>query len=235
MTPTDTPERAWHALDSGEVCEALTVDPTVGLNAGTVDERRAEHGPNRLEEEQETPAWVHLLNQFRSPLIIILLVAGAVTALLGEYIDTGVIAAVLVLNAAIGFTQERKAEQSVRALAELAAPDATVVRGGEERQIDAEELVPGDVVLLEMGARIAADARVLDAQRLGVDESLLTGDDRCGLVAPHRPRRRHRDRRQRAPQAAERARAPSRWTHAPRTGLSGASGRLSQGLVTLGP
>jgi hypothetical protein len=172
MTPTDTPERAWHALDAGEVCEALTVDPTVGLDAGTVDERRAEHGPNRLEEEQETPAWVHLLNQFRSPLIIILLlVAGAVTALLGEYIDTGVIAAVLVLN----------------------------------------------------------------AQRLGVDESLLTGDDRCGLVAPHRPRRRHRDRRQRAPQAAERARAPSRWTHAPRTGLSGASGRLSQGLVTLGP
>lgn len=118
---------------------------------------------------------MHLLNQFRSPLILILVVAAVVTALLGELVDTGVIVAVLLLNAVIGFTQERKAERSVRALAELAAPHAIVLRDGDEHEIDASDVVPGDVLLLEMGAQIPADARVLDAQRLGVDESLLTG------------------------------------------------------------
>lgn len=116
------------------------------------------------------------MNQFKSPLIAILLVAAVITLALGEFMDSGVIAAVLALNAAIGYSQERRAEASVRALIKLVAPHARVLRDGREVDIDGADVVPGDVALLQSGDRIPADLRLIHTIELRVDESLLTGE-----------------------------------------------------------
>ncbi|HEX6419005.1 MAG TPA: HAD-IC family P-type ATPase, partial [Acidimicrobiales bacterium] len=165
----------WHALPAAEVERRLGTDVD-GLPPGDVEVRLARTGPNELEDEPPPPAAIVLLRQFRSPLIYILLLATAVTFLLEEYIDAGVIAFVLALNALIGFTQERKAEGAVRALMQLVVPRARVVRDGQEWEIDSRDLVPGDVVLLESGVRVPADMRLTSANALQVDESLLTGE-----------------------------------------------------------
>ncbi len=171
-----SPEQAWHALDVEEILDRFDVDPEHGLSADEAGQRLSEHGPNKLEESEGRPWWQTLLDQFRSPLIYILLIAAVVTLLLQEYVDAAAIAAVLILNAAIGFYQERQAEQAVQALMQLVSPTALVLRDGEEREIDAEEVVPGDVVLLASGGKVPADARLLQASSLQVDESLLTGE-----------------------------------------------------------
>lgn len=165
----------WHRLGSAEVEQRLETGGH-GLVQQEAAARLSRYGPNQLEEEPPAPGWVVFLRQFRSPLIFILLLALAVTLLLGEHLDASVIAAVLVLNAVIGFTQERKAEGAVRALMQLVVPHARVVRDGREREIDSRDLVPGDVVLLESGARIPADLRLVSTTALQVDESLLTGE-----------------------------------------------------------
>ena len=165
----------WHALRADEVERRLHTDGD-GLSDGDVTARLERVGPNQLEDQPPTPAVVVLLRQFRSPLIYILLVGTVVTVLLEEYIDAAVIGAVLALNAVIGFTQERKAEGAVRALMQLVVPRARVVRGGQEWEVDSRELVPGDVVLLESGARVPADLRLTVTNGLQVDESLLTGE-----------------------------------------------------------
>jgi calcium-translocating P-type ATPase len=171
-THTPTP---WHSLSPQQV-EARLETSADGLTDEQVERRRAEHGPNALEEVPPTSPLVLLLHQFTSPLIYILVAAAVVTLLLGEYIDSAVIAVVLVLNAVIGFTQERKAEQSVRALTRLVSPHARVVRQGRGRTVESRDLVPGDVVLLESGARVPADLRLVAATALMVDESLFTGE-----------------------------------------------------------
>jgi magnesium-transporting ATPase (P-type) len=169
-------ERAdWHSLDRFEV-ERLLGTGGHGLTGVEAEARIARFGPNQLEEEPPPPAWSVFVRQFRSPLIFILLVALAITIGLGEYVDASVIAAVLILNAVIAFTQERKAEGAVRALMQLVVPRARVVRDGRDLEIDSRDLVPGDVVLLESGARIAADLRLVGTNALQVDESLLTGE-----------------------------------------------------------
>lgn len=147
-----------------------------GLSTREAGARLGRFGPNQLEDEPATSALVVLGRQFRSPLIYILLAATVVTVLLGEHIDAAVITFVLALNAAIGFTQERKAEGAVRALMQLVVPHARVVRDGQEREVGSSELVPGDVVLLEPGARVPADLRLMWVNALQVDESLLTGE-----------------------------------------------------------
>jgi magnesium-transporting ATPase (P-type) len=184
--------RRWHALDPADVVVHLGTDAGAGL---TTDEaaRRADHfGPNVLRAAEATPGWVTLLAQFRSPLITILLLAGLLTIALGELIDAGVIAAVLGLNAGIGFFQERKAEASVLALMQLLSPTATVVRDGHHRTVESADLVPGDVVLLESGVRVPADLRLVSSSSLRVDESLLTGesvpvDKQVAPVGPEAP------------------------------------------------
>lgn len=147
-----------------------------GLGADDVRRRLERYGRNELRVERPTPAWVVALRQFRSPLIYILLASVVVTVLIGEWIDASVIAAVLVLNATIGYVEERRAEHAVHALMQLSVPQARVVRAGVEQMLDSRQLVPGDVVLLESGDRIPADARLLTAHALQVDESLLTGE-----------------------------------------------------------
>ena len=166
---------AWHALPLARVEECLRTD-RAGLSLEEAARRLARFGPNRIQEERPPNPLVILLHQFQSPLVVILLLAGVVTVVTGEYVDAGVIAAVLILNAAIGFFQEREADRSVRSLTQLVAPRARVVRMGHEREIDGRDVVPGDVILLESGGRVPADVRLAAATALQVDESLLTGE-----------------------------------------------------------
>jgi magnesium-transporting ATPase (P-type) len=166
---------AWHALSREEV-EARLDTSVSGLTSDVVTERLARYGPNALEEDKPPSDLAILLHQFTSPLIYILVAAAVVTIAIGEYIDAGVIAVVLALNAIIGFVQERQAERSVRALRSLVAPNATVLRDGREHEVDSEDLVPGDLVVLESGRRVPADLRLFSPVALAVDESLLTGE-----------------------------------------------------------
>ncbi|HSP80939.1 MAG TPA: cation-transporting P-type ATPase, partial [Myxococcaceae bacterium] len=135
-----TQPRPWHALPAEKV-EAELGSGSPGLTRATAAARLAQYGPNQLAEAPPTSVLVLLLHQFKSPLIYILLAAGVVTLALGEYIDAGVIAAILVINAIIGFTQERQAEGSVRALMKLVSPRARVVREGREWEVESRELV----------------------------------------------------------------------------------------------
>ena len=147
-----------------------------GLSGDEVERRLELHGRNELEQEAAVRPAAILLRQFRSPLIYILIVAGAVTIALDEYVDAAVIAAVLVFNAVVGFFQEYRAERSLEALRRLATTQARVLRDGREREVDARELVPGDVVLIEAGAKVPADCRLLHQTAFEADESLLTGE-----------------------------------------------------------
>ncbi len=133
-------------------------------------------GPNQLEDEAPPGNLQLIFRQLQSPLIYILIGAAIVTALLGEYIDMGVIVAVLIINTTIGFVQERQADRSVRALHRLLTPRATVRRAGRKQEISSRELAPGDLVLLESGQHVPADLRISQATTLLVDESLLTGE-----------------------------------------------------------
>jgi magnesium-transporting ATPase (P-type) len=175
VTPAPASDGAWHGEPAERVAASLATGP-LGIGREEARARLAREGPNQLAETPPTSPLVVLLHQFASPLIYILVVAMVVTLALEEYIDAGVIAAVLLLNAIIGYTQERRAEESVRALVRLMAPRARVIREGREWDIESRELVPGDVVLLESGARVPADLRLFSTTALRVDESLLTGE-----------------------------------------------------------
>jgi magnesium-transporting ATPase (P-type) len=166
----------WHALEVAEVVAELDTDPEVGLSSAQAAARLERHGPNAFGGEEPRGRLEIVLAQFRSPLIYILVVAAGVTTAIGEYTDAVVIAAVLVINAVIGFVQEHKADQAVHALMGLAAPRSDVVRDGREREVEAVDLVPGDVVLLTSGTRVPADLRLVRCTALEVDESLLTGE-----------------------------------------------------------
>ncbi|MEX2256844.1 MAG: HAD-IC family P-type ATPase [Acidimicrobiia bacterium] len=174
-SPRFSEQFAWHTLVAAQIEDHLETRHE-GLSRAEADARRAIVGSNELEEVPPPSGLTILLHQFTSPLIYLLLVATVVTLALGEYVDAGVIAFVLALNALIGFTQERRAEESVRALMELLSPHARVVREGHEWQIESRELVPGDVVLLESGVRVPADLRLVTMNALEIDESLLTGE-----------------------------------------------------------
>jgi len=147
-----------------------------GLSAEEARERLRKFGPNRLAEEKRTGRLAVFFRQFKSPLIYILLLAAIVTGLLKDTVDSGVILAVLIFNAVIGFVQEVKAEESVRALRKLVVSKARVVRGGLEKEIPSEELVPGDWVFLASGGKVPADLRLAATVELRVDESMLTGE-----------------------------------------------------------
>lgn len=165
----------WHALSCEEVAHRLETHPE-GLSRQQAEARLAKYGENVLEEIKPVSVFVLILHQFQSPLIYILLIAGVITFLLGEFIDSVVITAVLIINAIVGFVQEYRAEQSMRALMKLTTPRAHVLRDGVEQVIESRFLVPGDAVLLETGARVPADIRLFSTTALQVDESLLTGE-----------------------------------------------------------
>ncbi len=169
------PPPPWHALTGDAALARLEARPG-GLTTAEAEERRRRHGANVLPHRPPPTRWVVLLRQFQSPLIYILALAAAVSVAIGHAQDAGFIAAVLLLNATIGGWQEWRAEQSSRALQKLLAVHARVERDGNGVVRPAEDLVPGDVVWLESGGQVPADLRLLEAQGLEIDESLLTGE-----------------------------------------------------------
>jgi calcium-translocating P-type ATPase len=178
MTTETASERAeaWYALDADAVLARLDVDPRQGLSGADAEARLREHGPNRLPEEQRESALLRFLGQFHNVLIYILIAAAAFTAFLGEWIDTGVILAVVVVNAIIGFVQEGKAEQALEEIRRMLSLEADVLRDGRRLRVDAETLVPGDIVLLESGDRVPADLRIIRSREVRVEEAALTGE-----------------------------------------------------------
>ncbi|HET7558718.1 MAG TPA: calcium-translocating P-type ATPase, SERCA-type [Limnochordia bacterium] len=183
-------ERLWHTMGAGEAARRLDVDPARGLAAREVAARAARYGPNRLRQGRRASALSLFLHQFSDFMVLILLGAAAISALLGEQADAAAVVAIVVVNAVLGFFQEVRAEQSLEALKRLAAPVCTVLRGGEVVELPAEALVPGDIVILEGGDRVPADARLLEAHSVACDESPLTGesvpvDKHADWVGPH--------------------------------------------------
>jgi magnesium-transporting ATPase (P-type) len=154
----------------------LGVQPEQGLSETAAAERLARHGPNRLPETPPVPAWRRFLRQLGQPLVVVLILSGTVTLLLGEGVDAGVIFAVVLVNAAIGYWQEGKAEGALAALARTLATPVTVRRAGHRRQMAADGLVPGDMVILAAGDRVPADLRIVAQRELRTDESSLTGE-----------------------------------------------------------
>jgi len=173
---SNTPsERHWHAETASTVLKGLESNDS-GLLAAEVTRRLQEYGLNVLPEKGAKPLWWIVLGQFVSPLIYILVAAAVVSAVIGDFKDALFIAVVLLLNTMIGAYQEWQAEQSSQALKKLLSMHAHVERDGEVCEVNAEEIVPGDVLWLESGNRVPADIRLLSSQGLEVDESLLTGE-----------------------------------------------------------
>jgi calcium-translocating P-type ATPase len=166
----------WHQLSGADACRQLEVDRATGLTPADVQSRLEQFGPNELREKPGTPAWVMFLHQFKSPLIYVLLAAAIIAAFLGEFKDAGVIFGVLMINAIIGFVQEGRAERSMAALKKLSAPQTHVRRDGHVQTIPSRDLVPGDVLIISAGDKIAADARLTDAAALIALEGALTGE-----------------------------------------------------------
>jgi Ca2+-transporting ATPase len=159
-----------------EVVQLLDTSCERGLSAEQVAHRQQEYGPNLLTSRRGTPAWKRFLLQFHQPLVYILLLASATTAFLREWVDSGVIFAVVLVNAVVGFLQEARAEKAIDALNRMVVTEATVRRGGRRLRVPSAELVPGDVVLLQSGDRVPADLRLFSVTSLQVDEAALTGE-----------------------------------------------------------
>ena len=178
MPATETPATP-HTLDAAAVAALLAVRPDTGLSAKDALERLARVGPNRLPQAPGRSPWRVLLAQFKSILILILLGAVVLSALVGSTKDAMVILAVVVVNALVGFYQEYRAERSLAALKSMLPTKARVRRDGVSQEVAADDLVPGDVLLLEAGDRVAADGRLLLAAGLEIDESALTGESQA--------------------------------------------------------
>jgi Ca2+-transporting ATPase len=165
-----------HALPVEQVARALASDLKRGLREDDAETRLARFGPNQLARARRPAYGAIALRQFADPLVALLIGAAVVSALIGERVEAAAIAAIVLLNAVLGFVQEARAEGAVLALRDVLERRATVVRGGREREVGVEELVPGDLIALREGERVPADARLVAAAGLAVDESTLTGE-----------------------------------------------------------
>ncbi|WP_373889881.1 cation-transporting P-type ATPase [Massilia sp. H6] len=168
-------QAAWHCMPPEEIFQQLKTSHS-GLSQSEADARLARYGANRLPEAARSNALLRFLRQFHHILIYVLLGCAVLTAMLGHWIDTGVILAVVFANAAIGFVQEGKAEQAMSAVRDMLAPHANVIRGNTRVGIEADKLVPGDIVLLEAGDKVPADLRLVSAHGLSLQEAILTGE-----------------------------------------------------------
>lgn len=169
-------EKTWHQLTAEEVLQSLDTHPEKGLPAADAAKRLEQKGPNELTEGKTVSPVTLFLNQFKDFMVLVLMGATLISGMLGEYLDAITIIAIIIMNGILGFIQEFRAERSLRALKELSAPHAKVLRGGAIEQVPAKELVPGDIILLEAGDRVPADIRWLTANNIYVEESALTGE-----------------------------------------------------------
>lgn len=169
------PSPPWHALAADDALARLAASRD-GLDMGEAARRLGAHGPNALPAAARKSMFARIAGQFDNLLIYVLLASAAVTAALCHAIDTGVILAVVVINAVIGFVQEGRAEAALEAIRSMISPRASVLRAGRRQTVDAADVVPGDILLVEAGDRIAADVRLLRARNLRVEEAILTGE-----------------------------------------------------------
>ncbi|WP_395398133.1 HAD-IC family P-type ATPase [Novosphingobium sp. BL-8A] len=179
MSPVETTASdplPWHALPTEEITKQLHVDPARGLDAAEASGRLGTYGPNRLPQGKKKGPFVRFLAQFHNILIYVLLAAGFIKLMLSLWLDASIIFAVVILNSLLGFLQEGRAEKALDSIRDMLSAEARVVRGAETRLIPAEDLVPGDIVLLESGDRIPADLRLVEARNLRTEEAALTGE-----------------------------------------------------------
>jgi Ca2+-transporting ATPase len=182
----------WQHLPPVEVATKLETHLEAGLTTAEVKARQATYGRNELTGKREKPVWLKFLLQFNQPLLYILLGAGAVKALLGEWVNASVIWGVTTTNAIIGYLQESKAEGAIAALAKSVTTEATLIRDGKKVRLSSTELVPGDIVLIASGDKVPADLRLVKVRDLQIDESALTGESvavekRLDLLEPETP------------------------------------------------
>ncbi len=175
MAQQETKEQEWHALKAEEVLHHLEVRDE-GLTSAEAEKRLQHYGPNQLEEAPRPGFLALLWGQLNNFVVILLIVASIISALLGDYVESAAIMAIVVLNSVLGIIQEQRAEQALAALKKLAAPEAQVLRDGSRKSVPAYNLVPGDIVFLESGNFIPADLRLLEAVNLRVEEASLTGE-----------------------------------------------------------
>ncbi len=173
----------YHSAERGDVLKKFTTNVHEGLSAAEVEKRQAVYGPNKLEERKKKSNWQRFLDQFKDVMILILLAAAAISFVVAcvegepkEFFEPLLIVFIVVMNAIMGMMQESKAEKALDALKSMSAPHARVLRSGEEQIIDAAELVPGDIIHLEAGDAVPADARLLHSVSLKSEESALTGE-----------------------------------------------------------
>jgi len=166
----------FHEMNKKEVAEVLNTDFTEGLVEKEVSNRQKQHGLNALEEGEKPSALLLFFNQFKDFMVLVLLGATLISGLLGEVVDAIAIIAIVVINAFLGFFQERKAEKSLDALKELSAPQVMVLREGSWVKVLSKEVVPGDIIKFSSGDRIGADVRLIEANSLEIEESALTGE-----------------------------------------------------------
>ena len=169
------PQTAFHTLSADDALETLAAG-RAGLDTAEAARRLDEHGPNRLPEPPKRSALLRFLSHFHNVLIYVLIASATVTAALQHWVDTGVILAVVIVNAVIGYIQEGRAEQAMDAIRGMLAPRSAVLRDGRRIGVDAAELVPGDIVLIEAGDRVPADLRLIEARGLKAEEAILTGE-----------------------------------------------------------
>jgi magnesium-transporting ATPase (P-type) len=167
---------AWHAIPQQEVVQRLATSSEKGLDPAEAAARLGKYGANRLPEGKKRGPFARFLSQFNNILVYVLLAAGFIKLMLNLWVDAAIIFGVVVLNALLGFVQEGKAEKALDSIRNMLSAEARTVRGGETRMIAAEQLVPGDVVLLESGDKIPADLRLIDAKNLRTEEAALTGE-----------------------------------------------------------
>jgi cation-transporting ATPase F len=183
MNERSTERVAWHFIAADEAATRLEASCDDGLAEEEVVSRRAVHGENRITPKPGKGPLLRFALQFVQPLVLVLLLAGVVTAFLGEWVDSGVIFGVTLINAVIGFIQEGRAEDALAALARSVSSEVTVLRGGCKQRLPSTALVPGDVVLLAAGDKVPADLRLFRAKDLQAIESALTGESTA--VAKH--------------------------------------------------
>jgi len=166
----------WHQLDTAAVVAQLATDASIGLTDAEARARLQRFGPNDLQATKPPSPWRILGEQAKNVLVIILLIAVGLSAFLGHTIEAIAIAVIVLFAVLLGFVQEYRAERAIEALRKMAAPVAAVVRDHEEQSIPAHALVPGDIILLRAGDKIPADARLIEAINLQIDEASLTGE-----------------------------------------------------------
>ena len=176
--PSDTLERQsknWYTESTVSIFTLLETSAD-GLSPEEIEKRQNQYGLNQLPESKTRGPFIRFMYQFHNILIYVLIAVSIVTAILEHWVDTGVILAVVILNALIGFIQEGKAENALRAIRQMLSPHASVIRDGRQMSIPAEELVPGDIVILQSGDKVPADLRLFQLKGLQIQESVLTGE-----------------------------------------------------------